>query len=104
MNLGQTIKHTVDTAIQNRERRFNDPAFRAELALEQQRFVESLGVMGNRALDTAIATTLIPLGPLWNTLEQASKGKFSVGRVFKEAAKRTVDAGVKTTQFVAAAL
>lgn len=104
MSLGQTIRNSVDTALQDRERRFNDPAFRRELALEQQRFVESLGAMGNRALDTAVATTLIPLGPLWHSLEMASKGRFRVGEVFAQAARRTVDAGVKTTQFVAAAL
>lgn len=104
MSFGHSIKHSVDTALQDRERRFNDPTFRAELALEQQRFVESLGTLGNRALDTAIATTLIPLGPLWHSLEMVSKGKFKVGEVFAQAAKRTVDAGIKTTQFVAAAL
>lgn len=103
MSFGQAIKQGIDTALQERGRRFNDPAFQAELAQEQQRFVESLGTMGARALDAGIAVTLkAPLTPLWVLLKQASKGKVDMSDVFTKTLSGVGEAGWKATQFAAA--
>lgn len=105
MSFGQAFKQGIDTAIQERERRFNDPTFQAELAQEQQRFLESLGTMGARALDAGIAVTLkAPLTPLWVLLKQASKGKIDVGDVFSKTLSGVGEAGWKATQFAASIL
>jgi hypothetical protein len=104
------INAFVQRVAAERERRFRDPAFQRELALERRKFGESLKTMGENGLDTAYSLLLkAPLTPLWKSLQVAAgtkkgKRKMEMGDVFMDTFKEFGKAGWKATKFAASAL
>ncbi len=107
----KNVKKSVDTALAEREKRFRDPTFQAELALERKKFTDSLNTMGERGLETAHALLLkAPLTTMWRSLQAASGAKknrrqqYSFDDVVLDSLKEYGKAGWKATKFAASTL
>jgi len=107
---GRAIKRTVDGAVAERDRRFNDPGFQRELREERRKTGESFRTMGENTLDTAYSALLkAPLTPVWRTLQMIAGAKHNGRKVeFKDIILDTLaefgKVGWKATKLTASAL
>ncbi len=108
---GRAVKHTVDNALVERDRRYNSPTFQAELAREKLKFNQSLKDMGARAGETAYAAIIkAPLTPVWRSLQTIAgakkpgnnNSKYSFGDIVLDSIGGVADAGWKATKLLAA--
>lgn len=107
----KNVKKSIDSALLEREKRFRDPTFQMELALERKKFTDSLNTMGERGLEAAHAAILkAPLTTFWRSLQAASgakknrREKYGFDDVILDSFKEYGKAGWEATKFAASAL
>lgn len=98
----------LETFIKNvfneRERRYNDPAFKAELAREKAELIKSLNGMGSKGLEAAFTGILkAPLTGIGRALQTVG-GQKSFGDGLLDTLKEFGKAGWQATQCASLAL
>ena len=95
----------VKNVAAEREKRFRDPTFQAELGREKLKTLDSLNTMGKNGLDAAYTLLLkAPLTPLWEGLQMIAGKKGNISDVFLKTFGEFMKGGWKATQFAASAL